>query len=134
MPSSFFSVNPYSSEPVYEQLKSQIKKGIYWGSLKPGDRLPTIKEMSVALSVNPNTIAKAFRELILEGYLIGEPGVGTFINEKNQQALDKTKMQYFRRLIQDCLKEGKVMGFNCIEMDSVWKDILADFDKEENNA
>jgi GntR family transcriptional regulator len=134
MSASFFSVNPYSSEPVYEQLKSQIKKGIYWGSLKPGERLPTIKELSMALSVNPNTIAKAFRELILEGYLIGEPGVGTFINERNQQVLDEQKVEYFRRLILDCLKEGKVMGFKCMEMDSIWKDALGDFGKEEYDA
>jgi len=134
MPLSFFSVNPYSSEPVYEQLKSQIKKGIYWGSLKPGERLPTIKELALSLSVNPNTIARAFRELILEGFLTGEPGVGTFINKSDAQVLDKQKIQYFQRLVLNCLKEGRVMGFNHTEMDSVWKNVLADFGREENNA
>lgn len=134
MQTSFFSVNPYSSEPVYEQIKSQIKKGIYWGSLKPGERLPTIKEMALFLSVNPNTIARAFRELILEGFLTGEPGVGTFVNDNNQPVIEEQKTQYFKVVVLGCLKEGKVMGLNITEMDKIWKKALADFSKEEKNA
>ncbi|MBT9164885.1 MAG: HTH-type transcriptional repressor YtrA [candidate division WS2 bacterium] len=74
-----FSVNPYSSEPVYKQLKNQIKKALLWGTLRSGEQLPTIKELSSFLSINPNTVARVFRELNLEGYIKSEPGVGTFI-------------------------------------------------------
>jgi len=134
MTSKFFSVNPYSSEPVYEQIKAQIKKGILWGSIKAGDQLPTIKELSSALSVNPNTTARAFRELILEGYLTGEPGVGTFVTEKNEQTLSNHKTQYFFRLVSSCLREGKIMGLKPVEIENVWKEALENFSKEENDA
>jgi len=134
MQSKIFSVNPYSSEPVYEQLKSQIKKGILWGSLKPGQQLPTIKELASALSVNPNTIARAFREMIIEGFLIGEPGVGTFVNEKNKEGINDHRKNHFYQLVSTCIREGAIMGLSVEEIDYAWKQALAEFGKEGKHA
>lgn len=134
MHSKFFSVNPYSSEPVYEQLKSQIKKAVLWGSIKPGEQLPTIKELATTLSVNPNTIARAFRELIIEGLLVGEPGIGTFIKENSSESLESQRQLHFSKLASSCIREGKIMGLTFNEINLIWKNTIDLLVKGEENV
>lgn len=126
-----FSVNPYSTEPVYEQLKSQIRKSILWGTLKEGDRLPTIKELASALSINPNTIARVFRELAMDGHLKSEPGTGTFVATIPGKKLHEERAEHLGRMLKTCLLEGRIMGFSVEEMKKIWEDAFNNFIEEE---
>lgn len=128
---NLLSVNPYSAEPVYEQLKSQIRKSILWGTLKEGDRLPTIREIALTLSINPNTIARVFRELTIEGYLKSEPGIGTFVSKIPEDKLHQDKVEQFRRILKSCLLEGKIMGLTPQEINEIFATILVEIQKEE---
>jgi GntR family transcriptional regulator len=74
-----FVLHTESGVPVYVQLVQQVRNGIRMGLLRPGDRLPTAKEVVRALAVNPNTVLKAYRELEREGLVSPRPGAGTFI-------------------------------------------------------
>src|SRR4030067_123359 len=71
-------IDKNSRVPIYDQIKEQIKGLIHAGQIKTGDQLPTIRELSVNLSVNFNTVALAYRDLVNEGVIITERGKGTF--------------------------------------------------------
>jgi GntR family transcriptional regulator len=73
-----FHLASRSSLPPYAQLVEQVRQSLLTGTLRPGDRLPTVKEVAGSLAVNPNTVAKAYRDLEREGLVEGRQGVGTF--------------------------------------------------------
>lgn len=74
-----FRPNPASGVPLYLQLMEQVKHGVETGALRPGEQLPGIRPLAEALVVNPNTIAKAYRELEHEGVIELRQGAGAFI-------------------------------------------------------
>ncbi len=67
------------SRPIYEQIVSQIRQEIATGILREGDQLPSVREMAGSLSINPNTIQRAYRELEAAGWIISVPGKGSFV-------------------------------------------------------
>ena len=69
-----------SGVPTYLQLVQQVRQAIRLGVLRPGDQLPTVKEVVGTLTINPNTVLRAYRELDLEGLIEGRRGVGTFVS------------------------------------------------------
>lgn len=69
------------SRPLYEQIISQVQQEIISGILVEGDQLPSIREMASSLSINPNTIQRAYRELESSGWIISVPGKGSFVCE-----------------------------------------------------
>jgi GntR family transcriptional regulator len=73
-----FSVNPSSTEPVYAQLVRQTRGALARGALRPGDRLPTVRELALELVINPNTVAAAYREMERAGLVHTQRGRGTF--------------------------------------------------------
>jgi GntR family transcriptional regulator len=74
-----FSLNSRSGVPIYRQIQDQVRFGISSGLLRPGEQLPTVRALAVELSVNPNTVIKAYTELEREGVVTTEQGSGTFI-------------------------------------------------------
>jgi GntR family transcriptional regulator len=70
-----------SGIPVYRQIINHACASVASGTFKPGDQLPTIRVLSERLNVNPNTVAKAYRELELKGIIVSERGTGSFIQE-----------------------------------------------------
>jgi len=76
-----FYVNPYDGVPVYLQIIQLVRNGVALGTLHAGDQLPTVRELAVKLAVNPNTVAKAYRDLEREGMVETVSGRGTFVRE-----------------------------------------------------
>jgi len=76
-----FQIDLKSRMPIYEQVVNNFKRLITTGLLKPGDRVPSVRELAKALTCNPNTVQKAFRELESQGYIYTVPGQGSFISE-----------------------------------------------------
>jgi GntR family transcriptional regulator len=74
-----FKLNPKSGVPVYRQIEDLIRYGIASGLLHAGEQLPTVRALAVELSVNPNTVIRAYTELEREGVLTTEQGSGTFV-------------------------------------------------------
>lgn len=74
-----FRLDPRSGVSTYLQIVHQVRHALRLGMLRPGDQLPTVKEVVGALAINPNTVLKAYRELEGEGLVEGRPGVGTFV-------------------------------------------------------
>jgi GntR family transcriptional regulator len=76
-----FRLDARSGVPTYLQLVQQVRQAVRLGVLEAGDRLPTVKEVVAELTINPNTVLKAYRELDLEGLVEGRRGVGTFVSD-----------------------------------------------------
>jgi GntR family transcriptional regulator len=74
-----FHLAPRSNVPPYAQLVEQVRQALLNDVLRPGDRLPTVKEVVGSLAINPNTVSKAYRDLEREGLVEGRQGVGTFV-------------------------------------------------------
>jgi GntR family transcriptional regulator len=74
-----FHLDTRSGVPTYLQLAQQVRQAVRLGILRPGDQLPTVKEVVSSLAINPNTVLKAYRELDREGVVEGRRGVGTFV-------------------------------------------------------
>jgi GntR family transcriptional regulator len=98
---------------VYKQIINYVYAAIGNGELKEGDKLPTIKELAGQLNVNPNTIAKAYRELELKGVIEGKRGNGSFISAPQKKAIkltvkdrDSKLRNLFGRVIAEAKNEG----------------------------
>jgi DNA-binding transcriptional regulator YhcF (GntR family) len=76
-----FRLDTRSGVPTYLQLVQQVRQAVRLGVLRPGDQLPTVKEVVGELAINPNTVLKAYRELDREGLVEGRRGLGTFVAE-----------------------------------------------------
>jgi GntR family transcriptional regulator len=74
-----FHLDARSGVPTYLQLAQQVRQAVRLGILRPGDQLPTVKDVVGSLAINPNTVLKAYRELDREGIVEGRRGVGTFV-------------------------------------------------------
>lgn len=72
------SLNYRDSRPIYEQIKEGLKRLVITGALRDGDRLPSVRELAADLSINPNTIQRAYRELESDGYIYTIAGKGSF--------------------------------------------------------
>jgi GntR family transcriptional regulator len=92
-------IDPRSGVPFYRQIIDQVKYGVARGVLKPGNQLPTVRQLAVDLSVNPNTVARAYQELEIRGIVATQMGTGTFIS---QQEVDISEVEKQRMLDSVC--------------------------------
>lgn len=72
------SLNYRDSRPIYEQIKDGLRKLIVAGAMPPGEKLPSVRALAMQLSINPNTIQRAYNELESDGYIYSVPGKGSF--------------------------------------------------------
>lgn len=78
------NINFRDSRPIYEQVKTALRKLIVSGAMPPDEKLPSVRELAAQLVINPNTIQRAYRELEAEGYIISKPGKGSYANIRTQ--------------------------------------------------
>lgn len=100
-------VDTSSFIPLYEQIKTQIKRAISLGDLSPNDPLPSIRDLATRLVINPNTVARAYRELELEGLIYTRKGKGCFVSDNSSQLLEKEKHSLMNQIIDRAIDEIK---------------------------
>lgn len=104
-----FVVDVMSRVPVYEQIIKQVEEQVLTGILKEGDKLPSVRSLSVKLSINPNTIQKAYTELDRRQLIITVPGKGSFISEKAIEVVganSREKMTELNKIIRELVLAG----------------------------
>jgi GntR family transcriptional regulator len=116
MPSIQFRLDPRSGVPTYLQLIQQVRHAVEYGILRPGDQLPTAREVVEDLAINPNTVLKAYRELEHQGFAHGRPGAGTFIATDAPEPLERAVQTPLRRALDRWLQGAKDAG---LDRDSV---------------
>src|SRR5262252_9672810 len=96
-----FRLDSKSGVPVYRQLIDQVLAGIASASLAAGDQLPTVRQVAVDLSINPNTVMRAYRELEIRGVLDTQQGTGTFIAEQEVQPDEVERRQRLNQIVSE---------------------------------
>jgi len=118
-----FHLTARSNVPPYVQLVEQVRQALLNGVLKPGDRLPTVKEVVGSLAINPNTVLKAYRDLEREGLVEGRQGVGTFVLRRpdgpppNEQAS-------LRRALETWIAKAQRAGVTDADIESMVRNVL----------
>ncbi len=84
-----FTIDVMSRVPVYEQLIKQVEDNVLIGIMKEGDKMPSVRSLSMELSTNPNTIQKAYTELDRRGIIVSVPGKGSFISGEAVRVVEK---------------------------------------------
>lgn len=80
-----FRLDPRTGVAPYHQLVDQVRQAVSLGLLRAGDRLPSVREVVTQITINPNTVHRAYRELEHEGVVEGRPGLGTFVVASSSQ-------------------------------------------------
>ena len=96
------------SGTIYEQIEAEFKRLIVSGAMEEGEKLPSVRELSMQLSINPNTIQRAYRELEAEGYIYSVSGKGSFVSDRPKKNADKTKK--LMKQLTDIVVEMKYIG------------------------
>jgi GntR family transcriptional regulator len=102
--------NPSSGVPIYLQLMEQVKHAIETGALRPGEQLPSIRPLAEELVVNPNTIAKAYRELEHEGVIELRQGAGAFVSDKAPTKKDADKLRAAQATVAGAIEKLRERG------------------------
>ena len=111
-----FGLDLHSGVPVYRQIIDQVIGGIAAGALTAGDQLPTVRQLAVDLSINPNTVIRAYRELEIRGVLETEQGTGTFISQQKPQRDDADRQRRLNQLVGEFIARAGSEGFTVEDM------------------
>ena len=116
------SLNYRDSRPIYEQIKDGLKKLIVSGGLTADEKLPSVRALAQQLSINPNTIQRAYESLESEGYLRAEAGKGCFAAPKGRQ--DEARKHALLLRFDETVTELKFLGLSLEEMHTRLKEVF----------
>ena len=99
-----------SRKSIYEQVMDQLKEQIMTGQMATGEKLPSVRELSKSITVNPNTVQKAYRELERQGYVYTTSGVGTFVADRSEIHADLPALQKAQENLDDAFRQLLFLG------------------------
>jgi GntR family transcriptional regulator len=105
-----FRTNPASGVPIYLQLMEQVKHAIETGALRPGEQLPGIRPLAEELVINPNTVAKAYRELEHAGVIELRHGAGAFVSPHGPAARTSDKVRAAQTIVASSVERLRARG------------------------
>jgi GntR family transcriptional regulator len=111
-----FHLDNQSGVPFYRQIVEQVKFAIARGRLEPGEQLPTVRQLAVDLSINPNTVVRAYRQLEIEGVLETQQGSGTFVGRKRPEIDELERQRMLEQIVTDLLARASSYGFSFDEV------------------
>jgi GntR family transcriptional regulator len=121
-----FRLDPASGMPTYLQLVHQVEHALRLGYLKPGDQLPTIRDVVASLAINPNTVLKAYKDLESKGLAAGRPGQGTFV-EATLSQVGLQELSGLRRSLLSWLATADTAGLDADGIAALFASVLRDF-------
>lgn len=108
------AINYRDPRPIYEQVKVGLRRLIMTEVLRPNDKMPSVRELSAQLAINPNTVQRAYRELEAEGYIYSVPGKGSFVAADCTAA--QARIDGLLKQLDDTLTELRSMGMTNDEL------------------
>ena len=116
------SLNYRDSRPIYEQIKDGLRKLIVTGALGTGEKLPSVRALATQLSINPNTIQRAYNELESEGYIYSVPGKGSFA--AGSDGADESRRRELMEKLRELAAELKYLGVTGEELAALVSEAL----------
>ncbi len=127
-----FEVDEQSDLPPWLQLRNRLAYLITSGYFKPGEKLPTVRGLAAEISINFNTVNKAYLSLVEEGYIESKPGKGATVREVSEE--EKEKLQSVDLLIEDCVAACLEMGLDFDDVSKRIKKKINDMERQRQNG
>jgi GntR family transcriptional regulator len=121
--------------PIFEQIKDQIKRDISLRALKPNESLPTIRDLAQELLLNPNTVARAYRELESEGFIYTRRGKGSFVTDNSAAIVQNEREAFLNKILDKALEEARSFGLTYEEIKKMFDErltLVREREKKEN--
>ena len=115
-------LNYRDSRPIYEQIKDSIRRLVISGAMGINEQLPSVRSLAVTLSINPNTIQRAYNELENEGYIYSVPGKGNFVSPDVRQ--DEERIKELKEKLIEILAELKYLGLTDEELENMIRETV----------
>ena len=117
-----FELDIRSRKPIYEQLVDKMKELIMNEVLKPDEQLPSVRTLATELTINPNTIQKAYRELEIQGFIYSIKGKGSFVKQNNQ-IKDLKKIEAVSKELEKLVLEALYLGISASDIIKLIQDL-----------
>ena len=118
-----FRLDAHSGVPVYRQLIDQVQAGIASGALSTGAQLPTVRQVAVDLTINPNTVSRAYREMEIRGLLNTQQGTGTFVADRRVEFSTDERERQLSQLTGEFVSRAGAAGFTLKQLIKALKDL-----------
>ncbi|MGE5579384.1 MAG: GntR family transcriptional regulator [Bacillota bacterium] len=122
----WFHIDASSGTPIYRQITDQVRQAIAGGTLRPGDRLPAVRDLAVELAVNPNTIAKAYQDLERDGVIETSRGRGTYVSSAKSAVPESERVKRLRPVIDRLIAEAYLLGISEDDLGRLLQERLAE--------
>jgi GntR family transcriptional regulator len=119
-----FNINTGSNAPIYKQITDQVRLGVLAGRLNVGEQLPSIRALAEELVVNPNTVARAYADLMREGLLESRAGRGVFITHKRKIFSRAEGWRRLEPLLNELIGEAMILDFTREELREAFEEEL----------
>ena len=125
-----FHLDPNSGVSFYVQLIQQVRQALLFGILKAGDQLPTVKEVSAQVALNPNTVLRAYRELEHDGLVVSRPGLGTFVTATIPPAVEAASYNSLRADLERWIQKARARGVDDSRLAALFAHVLRENSEE----
>jgi GntR family transcriptional regulator len=130
------SLSPASDVPIFRQIIQQVYRAVSMGRISIGDQLPAVRVLAEELVVNPNTVARAYQELIRDGVLESRPGRGVFVTERRQIFSSQERARRLQHAAERYCHEAILLGSELAEIRTIleakWKQLQRETHVIEN--
>lgn len=128
-------IDSESKVPIYVQIEEQVRALIAAGQLRPGEQLPTIRELAADLRVNYNTVARAYMELDHDGVISTQRGRGTFVaGVPDDEQMARKRRKKLHAVVRSAIDEARMLGYDLEEIDEAFGEELAACREEERRG
>lgn len=127
---NLIQIDSRNSRPIYEQIIDSIKESILKGILRPGDKLPSVREMSSMITANPNTVSKAYMELERQGVTETLRGKGTYVSSNYKVKMGEESMDKLKEDIKKIIVEAHYLGIKKEDMMKIVCDLYEEVKKK----
>ena len=123
-------INTSSGAPIYLQIVDQVKRSVAVGRLKPEDPLPSVRQLALELTINPNTVARAYLELEHQGFLYKRQGQGTYVCTPTIGAARRERNKIVAGLFEKAIVEAVSFGMSAAEITTIYDQLMHRYELE----
>ena len=120
-----FKIDTSGSAPIYQQIVEQITRAVALGRLKPEDPLPSVRQLALDLTINPNTVARAYLELEHQGFIYKRQGQGTYICTRAPGVARRERNKVVAGLLEKAIEEALASGMSASEIHALFDQLIA---------
>jgi GntR family transcriptional regulator len=113
-------INPGSHVPIYLQIAAEIRSAVAAEVYRPGEALPSLRNMAIELQVNPNTVQRAYDELVRDGLIYSQRGKGLFVSDQGTASAQTGALDVVRRAFEEGVRAGRAAGVSANQLREIF--------------